>query len=187
MHYLKDIKAHVDGRSCYGRGLGESNERRHQRWVKMGEGPCVVNVVPGEMFILGSGTAAHDRDKVFWPLLCQMPCAAPNPGSEGGWVLGCSRTWVAHPLCLVSLPSHSSCGRCSRLGRLLGCWCVAHNKLHGILLFLHGQPGSEALMPPILILAGGHEVRNLVAKPEAQIHSQIPALLGWPIPILQRK
>lgn len=62
MHYLKDFKPHVDGRSCYGDGLGESNDRRHQRWVKMGEGPCVVNAAPGEVFILASEKAAHDRD-----------------------------------------------------------------------------------------------------------------------------
>lgn len=38
-------------------------------------------------------------------------------------------------------------------------------------------------MAPVLTPAGGREVMNLAAKPEAQI----PALLGWPIPILQRK
>lgn len=84
MHYLKDIKPHVDGRSCWGDGWGESNERRHQRWVKVGEEPCVVNVARGEVFVLGSGKGGRDRDKVFLgpavpAALCSTDATHPYP------------------------------------------------------------------------------------------------------------
>lgn len=133
MHYLKDIQPHVDGRSCCGDGLGESNERRHQRWVRVGGGPCVVSVALCELFILGSGKAAHH--KVF--LAPAVPRCPVQPQTRLVQVLACSRTWVAQPAPVGEAPGW---------GGLLGCWCVGNNNFCGIVLFLHGQPGSEALM-----------------------------------------
>lgn len=93
MHYLKDIKPHVDGRSCYGDGLEESNERRHQRWVKVGEGPHVVNAAQDEMFILSSGKAACDRDKAF--LASAVPDALCSPKPRWcRWVGAAAPGWL---------------------------------------------------------------------------------------------
>lgn len=117
------------------------------------------------------------------------PCCAPGPAqpqTQGGCWDAAGPGWLSCSVWGHSLLT-APVGDAPGWEGVSGCQCVGHNKFRGTVLFLRGQPGSEALMPPILTPAGGQGVMNLAPKPEAQIPSQIPALLGWPIPILQRK